>query len=478
MTTEAAPAIVLRGIRKRFGTIDALAGANIVVRSGTVHALLGENGAGKTTLMRVAFGLVPPDEGSIERGGHVLHLRSPADAIAAGIGMVHQHFSLVPAMSVAENLALGGRGRFSQRDAIERVRRASTAAHLEVDPLARAADLSVSMQQRVEILKAFAHGATLLILDEPTAVLPPSDARALLSRLRDYARAGNAVVLITHKLREALSAADDVTVLRRGATVFQSRVADAAEDRLVEEMVGARATPSPSRRGRAPGAPLLRAEGVRVEIAGGVRLIDVSVAAHSGEILGVAGVEGNGERELLRVFAGIQPITSGRVERPARVAFIPEDRHRDALVDEFTLTENLALSNAGQRRGLLAWSALRAETEAVMHAFDVRASGPSALAATLSGGNQQRFVAGRAVREEPQVIIAENPSRGLDVRATAFMHDALRAARERGVAVVVYSTDIDELVELCDRAVVCFAGRVREVAATAAAIGQALVGAS
>ncbi|HKS07608.1 MAG TPA: ATP-binding cassette domain-containing protein [Gemmatimonadaceae bacterium] len=475
---DTAPAIVLRGITKRFGAVAALAGADVVVERGTVHALLGENGAGKTTLMRIAFGLVAPDEGTIERNGRALRLRTPLDAIAAGIGMVHQHFSLVPAMTVAENIALGGRGAFSTRDAVERVRRASVAAGLDVDPTALAADLSVSMQQRVEILKAFAHGATLLILDEPTAVLPPRDARALLSQLRDFARAGGAVVLITHKLREALSAADDVTVLRRGATVFHARVTDATEDRLVEALVGARAAPVQSTHGTPRGAPVLRAEGVGVEIDGVVRLTEASVSAHSGEIVGIASVEGNGERELLRVLVGTQPIARGSVERPARVAFIPEDRHRDALVDEFSLTENLALGDAARRRGRMAWRSLGAEAQRVMSAFDVRASAPSVLAATLSGGNQQRFVIGRALRDEPQAIVAENPSRGLDVRATAFVHDALRAARNRGSAVVVYSSDIDELVELCDRVIVCFAGRVREVPATAAAIGQALVGAA
>ena len=476
--TATAPAMVLRGVTKRFGAVHALTGADLVVRAGTVHALLGENGAGKTSLMRVAFGLVSPDAGTIERNGDPLRMRSPLDAIAAGIGMVHQHFSLVPAMTVAENVALGGRGTYSRVAATERVRRASAASGLDVDPDARAADLPVSMQQRVEILKAFAHGATLLILDEPTAVLPPTDAHTLLAQLRDYARAGNAVVLITHKLREALSAADDVTVLRRGATVFTSRASDASEARLVEEMVGvqpaAASTPRTGRRGE----PILRASGLNVVRGGVATLVDAHLAVHAGEIVGVAAVEGNGERDLLRALAGLGPIAAGQIDRPSRVAFIPEDRQRDAVIGEFSLTENLALADADRRKGVLPWRALRSETEDLIRAFDVRAAGAAVPVATLSGGNQQRFVLGRALRTAPQAIIAENPSRGLDVRATEFIHTALRAARDRGAAVVVYSSDIDELLMLADRVLVCFAGRVRDVPLSAAAIAQALVGAA
>ena len=478
MSADLTPALAMRGITKRFGGITALREANLDVRAGTVHALLGENGAGKTTIMRIAFGLIRADAGVVERRGRRTHYRSATDAVGDGIGMVHQHFSLVPTMTVAENVALGGRGLHKVALAIERVREIGEASGLVVDPRSRVADLSVSAQQKVEIVKAFAHGATLLILDEPTAVLAPRDADELLGHLRAFADAGNAVVFITHKLREALEIADEVTVLRRGATVFRGGAGDATEATLVEAMVGV----SPPRRPRASARPatdiVLQLERVALTDArGATRLHEASLAVHAGEIVGVAGVEGNGQRELLRVLSGrVQP-SSGRVQRPNAVGFVPEDRHRDALIMDFTLTENVALLGAGMRSGLVPWDAIEVAASEVIAEFDVRAPSPSVAVKTLSGGNQQRFVLGRELHESPRALVIENPSRGLDVRATAAVHDQLRAARDRGVAIVISATDIDELLELADRVVVCYGGIVHDVAANPSAIARAMVGA-
>lgn len=468
----------MRGITKRFGGTTALHDASITVRAGTVHALLGENGAGKTTLMRIAFGLIGADGGSVERLGRRARYRSTADASRDGIGMVHQHFSLVPAMTVAENVALGGRGAHTVSSAIERVLEIGAATGLVVDPRARVSELSVGAQQRVEIVKAFAHGATLLILDEPTAVLAPRDASDLLAHLRAFADAGNAVVFITHKLREALGIADEVTVLRRGATVHSARVGEVSEDLLINAMVGG--APVPRTRIAIPPQPeiVLRLDQVSLsDDHGTARLQDVSLIVHAGEVVGIAGVEGNGQRELLRLLAGRLHTSSGRVQHPPTVGFVPEDRHRDALIEEFTLTENVALMGAGERVGVIPWDDIAASAETIIAESDVQTAGPTATAGTLSGGNQQRFVMGRELHKSPRALVLESPSRGLDVRATALVHDRMRRARDDGAAIVVYSSDLDELLELSDRIVVCYAGSVRQVAANTTAIARAMVGA-
>lgn len=478
MTTGSPPALDMRGITKSFGGTPALRDASISVRAGTVHALLGENGAGKTTLMRIAFGLISADAGTVERQGRLARYRSTVEASRDGIGMVHQHFTLVPAMTVAENVSLGGRGAHTVTRAIERVREIGDATGLVVNPLARVSELSVSAQQRVEIIKAFAHGATLLILDEPTAVLAPRDASDLLVHLRAFANAGNAVVFITHKLREALTIADEVTVLRKGTTVRTARVGDIVEDALVDAMVGDTLVDRP----RTPVPPLpevvLRLERVSLsDDRGTARLQDVSMAVRAGEVVGVAGVEGNGQRELLRLLAGRLRPSSGHVACPPAVGFVPEDRHRDAVIEEFTLAENTALLGAGQRTGVIAWDLVTESTQRIISEFDVQVSGPGARMRTLSGGNQQRFVMGRELHDAPRALVLESPSRGLDVRATAAVHDRIRRVRDHGTAVVVYTSDMDELLALSDRVVVCYAGSVRQVQANSIAIGRAMVGA-
>lgn len=476
MREAIAPALALRRIAKHFGRVTALDNVDCTIRAGTVHALLGENGAGKTTLMRIAFGLLRPESGSVQRNGSIVRFHSPADAIAAGIGMVQQHFSLVPALTVAENVALGGRGRFRDADAAERVRSICAATGWSLDPHRRVDDLPIGMQQRVEILKAFARSATLLILDEPTAVLAPSESRELLRELRAFAAAGNAVVLITHKLRDALDGADDITVLRQGRVVHSGVANGVAESALVEAILGHRA-PAPAMRSSTQGSVVLRARNVTVADTHGVaRLHRASATVCSGEIVGIAGVEGNGQSELLRVLAGRVAPTSGTVEVPAAVGFVPADRYRDALVPEYTLVENFALAGCGQRRGVMRWRELESKTRALLSEFEVVAQGPLARASSLSGGNQQRFIVGRELSIGREALVCENPTRGLDAHAAEAVYARLRRARDEGVAIALYSSDLDELLLLADRILVCFAGEVGGVARSAAAIAGALVG--
>ncbi len=477
------PALVLRGIVKRFGAAFALDGASMTVRTGTIHALLGENGAGKSTLMRVAFGMLVPSDGTVAAFGAPCRWRSSRDAIAAGLGMVHQHFLLVPAMTVAENVALGDPGFFGGFDparAADRVRAVGARTGLMLDPAARVSDLPVGAQQRLEIVKALAREARVLILDEPTAVLSPAEVDELYRWLRGFVASGGTVVLITHKVREALALADDVTVLRRGRTVLSSMTTAVDERAVVEAMVGAAHpdTAAPAR-ARPVGDAVLTLDAVGVDDAHGVRrLHDASLTIRSGEIVGIAGIEGAGQWELVRVLAARLAPTRGTMRGPARIGFIPEDRLRDAVLPTFSLSENLLLRDASTARGTIDRAALAARTADVVAGFDVRTPAPDAPFATLSGGNQQKFVLGRELDGSVPALVAENPTRGLDIRATEAVHARLRDARDRGAALVVYSSDLDEVLALADRLLVCYAGRVTAVARDGAAVARALVGAS
>ncbi len=548
MTDEAAGDVVLslEGVTRRFGSVVALDRASLRVRRGTVHAVLGENGAGKTTLMRVAFGLLQPDDGTIRLQGVTRTIASPAVALSLGVGMVHQHFTLVPAMTVSENVALGGRGLFDPRAAAARVRDVATRAGLSLDPDAIVGTLPVGAQQRCEIVKALARDVSLLILDEPTAVLAPAESTELLQWIRAHADAGNAVVLITHKLRDAIAIADDVTVLRRGRTVYTRRASDTDEAGLADAMLGSEetgidrkpvdhrsrsslgtmsgnASGSASRSGGgvainddidallrtlltergsaaassgsgAPivaassgsGAPIvareratvLNAERIHVRDVRGVeRVRGASMYVRAGEIVGIAAVEGEGQHELLRVLAGRAEPVSGTLTRPTTVGFVPEDRHREALLLDATLLENIALRDAGARRGRMPWSALRAATVEIVRDYKVRNGSTGLLARALSGGNQQKLVLGRELREAPTALVVENPSRGLDFRATAAVRDALRAARDGGAAVVLYSSDLDELLLLADRVYAMHNGVLTETARDRDLVGRAMLSA-
>ena len=482
----ATPAVALVDVVKRFGTVAALDGANLSVRPATVHALLGENGAGKTTLMRIAFGMIRPDTGRLVVQGRPVAWRSPADAIAAGLGMVHQHFTLVPAMTVAENVELGASAtsgwRFDQRAAEEHTRALGRASGLDVDPEARVAELPIAAQQRIEILKALSRDARILILDEPTAVLAPRETEELLRWLRTYSTSGGTAILITHKLREALAVADDVTVLRRGRTVFTARRSEAEESSLTQAMIGGELDARARRTGLSPSPapstsePVVVLDRVVASDAERRETIRATFTVRAGEVVGVAGVEEAGQHTLLRVLAGrIQP-TSGQLIQPATIGFIPEDRQREGLVLDFSLVENVALRGAGERRGCMPWPALRERTAALVYEHDVRASRVTIPARTLSGGNQQRLVLARELEGQPALVVAENPTRGLDVRATADVHDRLRAARDAGAAVVLYSSDLDEVLTLATRALAVHAGSVREVAPEKDLVGRAILG--
>jgi len=485
---DAPVALALRGIDKRYGNVQALSTATLEVSPGTVHALLGENGAGKSTLMRIAYGLERADAGTMLLWNDPVRITSAADAIAHGIGMVHQHFTLVPAMTVAENIALGGRGRLDLARVAKRVDELSASTGFALDPAARVETLSVGAQQRVEIAKALVRAARILILDEPTAVLAPAESAELLRWVRAYADAGNAAILITHKLREALGVADEVTVLRRGRSLLTARRDDVTPDTLTAAMIGeelagakTRSFTEDARTLAAPGV-VFRADSLTLaDSAGIVRVRDAAFEINGGEIIGIAAIEGSGQHELLRALAGRLTPESGVLERPLAVGFVPEDRHRDAVLLNRSLSENVALRGAGARRGIIDWSAVSEQTERLMREYDVRADDTAVPIRTLSGGNQQKVVLARELALEsdsPLALVVENPTRGLDVRATADVHARLRKAAHDGAAIVLYSSDIDEVLLLASRVFVVFERTVRELPLDREQIGRAMVGAA
>lgn len=477
------PALSLTGIRKRYGEVLALNSASLAIRPGTIHALLGENGAGKTTLLRIAYGLTMPDEGVIQVDGVVLRIRTPADAIRAGIGMVQQHFTLVPAMTIAENVALG-------ISTARRLRGETTALAnafgLQLDSTMPVRELSVSEQQRVELLKALSRGARVLILDEPTATLPPAEADRLLSWLRGFRARGGSVVLITHKLREALEIADEISVLRNGALTWSGPRADATLDDLLSAMLGER-LPIPGFLERGPGADaesiardaVAHATSIAVNDRRGVtRVKDATVRIAAGEITGVAGVEGSGSTELLLALAGRAQPSSGALRLPNDIGFVPADRHQDALLLEQSVAANVALRGAGRRRGWQGRRAMESIAASLVAANGIVAPSMGLPVSTLSGGNQQRLVLARELDGDPALFVAINPARGLDVAATAEMHRRLRRASRAGMAIVYHSADLDELLEISDRILVVFDGRVTEVPRDRVLVGRAMLGAA
>ena len=478
--TENPPALALEHTDKWFGTVRALSDASLSVRRGTIHAVLGENGAGKTTLMRVAYGMATPDRGVVRVHGRVVRLRSPADAIERGIGMVHQHFTLVPTMTVAENLALGGRGTLSSGELGTLLGDLASAAGSSVDLNARVNDLSVITQQRLELLKVLTRNAEILILDEPTAVLAPAEADDLLRRLRGFADAGRSVVLVTHKLREALRIADDVTVLRQGTISLARPRAAVNEDQLIEAMLGRHPNGSTATTRRVgAGNVLITARDVSiVDSRGSPRVRNATFEVHAGEIVGVAAVDGSGHGELLRAIAGRLPITSGRLTLPTPVGFVPGDRHRDGLVLTMSLVENYLLKGAGATRGLIKWRDATTIAREIVRNFDVRVGGVGVTVMTLSGGNQQRFIIGRELYGTPAALVAENPTRGLDIQASFEVRNRLIEACSKGVAVVFHSADLDEILAISDRVLVVYNGSVREVVRDADLVGRAMLGAA
>lgn len=470
-------ALELRDVTKRFGTAIGLDDVSLRVRRQTVHALVGENGAGKTTLMRIAFGLTRADAGHVIAAGSTGPVTSATDAIDAGIGMVHQHFSNVPALTVAENVALGGRGRFDRRSAAAKVAEIGARTGLHLDPEAKVESLSVGAQQRLEIVKALAREARTLILDEPTAVLAPVEAEDLLRWLRTFADDGHAVVLITHKLAEALAVADDVTVLRHGRVVLDAPAADVTPRGLAAALLGDELAATPATPAPHAGDVVAAVVHATVRDERGVTMVrDADLEVRAGEIVGLVGVEGAGQKELLRLFASRIRADRGEVRVPLRVGFVPEDRQRDALVLDFTLGENIALRGAGSRRGLARRREFEALTRTLIRDFDVRGGDANGAVRTLSGGNQQKLILARELDDSPSLLVVENPTRGLDIRATQAVHDRLRAVARSGTAVLLYSSDLDEVLHLAMRIFVLHAGHVRECPLDRDAVGRAMLG--
>jgi ABC-type uncharacterized transport system ATPase subunit len=482
------PALALTGIHRRFGSVHALRGADFTLLPGELHALLGENGAGKTTLMRVAAGLVRHDAGEIRIGGVARSALSPRSARQLGVGMVHQHFTSVPAFTVAENVALAAGWPVAPGPLRSRVLELGERVGLPLDPDARVERLSVGVRQRLEIVKALAASPGILLLDEPTAVLAPSEVGELLQVIRRFTAAGGAAVLITHKLDEALAVADRVTVLRRGAVVLTGMVAEHTASSLAVAMIGEGDTEDEAERA-AGGRPDATAP-VRIRIEAldvarddglGIALRDASLEVRAGEIVGLAAVEGNGQRELLRAVAGRLPPLRGRREVAEPIAFIPEDRTTEALIPDMTLTENLVLGASGSEEwvsgGRIDWSAATDSMAALLREYAVSAPGPGVSAAELSGGNQQRIVVARELSRSPRVVVAENPTRGLDIRATAAIHARLRRAAADGAAVLVYSSDLDEVLQLATRVVVASRGSLLSppAGATRDAVGELML---
>ncbi|MGQ0765299.1 MAG: ABC transporter ATP-binding protein [Gemmatimonadota bacterium] len=475
------PVLALRDVYKSFGSTEALRGATLNVQRGTIHCVLGENGAGKTTLMRIASGEIQPDSGEVMFEGRVERLKSPRDAITRGIGMVHQHFALVPTMTGTENVALSLEGRLDLALAESVLRDLGAATGLVVDPRLRAIEMSVSAQQRLEILKVLARGARTLILDEPTAVLAPSESAELLGWLRRFVNDGGTVVLITHRLAEAEAAGDELTVLRDGVTAGSHPRGEATRDLLVNEMIGGALVPATRRAvGQTREQPVVASlSSVSISRVTGHGLHSVSLQVRSGEIVGVAAIEGAGQKELLRILSGRVLPQAGSCRLPPAIGFIPEDRHREGIIPSFNPVENVALRGLSRQRGAMPWAALRDLTARIVTHFDVRGTSADDSVGTLSGGNQQRLLLGRELLPLPQLVVAENPTRGLDVRSAASVRSALREAGAVGTAVILYSTDLDELLEVADRIIVVRGGQIIDLPPpyTREAVGSAMLGA-
>lgn len=481
----------LKDVSKNFGSLEALRDVGLSVRQGEIRALLGENGAGKTTLMNVTFGLIKPDHGSIELDGRAVRWTSPREALAAGVSMVHQHFSLIPNFTVLENLMLGlseSRGPFLDSAGVrQRVTELLEEYGFELDLDARPADLPVAMQQRVEIVRSLYRGANLLIFDEPTASLGVADIEPFFATLRRLRGRGATIIFISHKLEEVLRLCDHVTVLRHGRVVGEMPVADASSAELARMMVGSELEPVVVSQAPASSAPVLELRGITYSDRHGRRFLDdVTLEVRAGEILGIAGVAGNGQDELVSVIAGLQRPDSGTVSIDGHLlrlgsrrdfldhhaVHIPEDRREDGLVLDLSIKDNIVLGVQRQRpftrRGLLRSGAARSYAEDLIASYAIKGSADTPVG-SLSGGHQQRVILAREFAKDPRLIVAVQPTRGLDVSAARFVHELLNERKRGGAACLLVSPDLDELLETSDRLAVMYKGRIAGVMAAAEA---------
>ncbi|MGY1747603.1 ABC transporter ATP-binding protein [Blastococcus sp. SYSU D00695] len=479
----AALAVELRGITKRFPGVVANRDIELRVRRGEVHAIVGENGAGKSTLMKTLYGEHRPDEGQILVDGREVSFRSPSDAIAAGIGMVHQHFMLADNFTVLENVVLGSeptrRGRLDRAAARRRIAELSERYDLGLRPDALVEDLGVGDRQRVEIAKVLYRNARTLILDEPTAVLVPQEVDELFGNLAELKREGLTVIFISHKLDEVRRVADAITVIRRGTTVGVADPRTTTTKQLAEMMVGTELPTPETRTSTVRDTPVLQLSSVTVAGVDGRALVDdVSLTVREGEVVGIAGVEGNGQAELVDAIMGLRAPAGGtialagdditawstRARREAGIGFVPEDRHRQGMLLEAPLWENRVLGHQTRPPAARGWfidrRSARADTARIMREYDVRAPGPDTLAVALSGGNQQKLIVGREMSARPRLLVAAHPTRGVDVGAQAVIWGLLKEARAEGLAIVLVSADLDELIGLSDTLHVMLRGRL------------------
>ncbi|HEU0685734.1 TPA: ABC transporter ATP-binding protein [Streptococcus pneumoniae] len=478
--------IEMRDITKVFGGFVANDKINLHLRKGEIHALLGENGAGKSTLMNMLAGLLEPTSGEIAVNGQVVNLDSPSKAASLGIGMVHQHFMLVEAFTVAENIILGSEltknGVLDIAGASKEIKALSERYGLAVDPSAKVADISVGAQQRVEILKTLYRGADILIFDEPTAVLTPSEIDELMAIMKNLVKEGKSIILITHKLDEICAVSDRVTVIRRGKSIETVEIAGATNADLAEMMVGRSVSFKTEKQASKPKEVVLSIKDLVVNENRGVPAVkNLSLDVRAGEIVGIAGIDGNGQSELIQAITGLRKVESGSIElkgdsivglHPRQitelsVGHVPEDRHRDGLILEMMISENIALQTyykePHSKNGILNYSNITSYAKKLMEEFDVRAASELVPAAALSGGNQQKAIIAREIDRDPDLLIVSQPTRGLDVGAIEYIHKRLIEERDNGKAVLVVSFELDEILNVSDRIAVIHDGKIQGI---------------